>query len=150
MRKLIFLMVLLLAACASRPPPLTAERLYLAIAPDANGNSAFRLDVILLGDPALAAEILALTPAAWFAQRDQMVALHGASLALVGAELVPGQAYGPVRLKAGFRLTNALIAIGYDGAAAGFVVLGPARNQLLTLSGTGFSLGPATPGTSAL
>lgn len=138
------ILLLFLAACASAPPPLATERLYVAIAPDANGNSAFRLDVILLGDPALAAEILALSPAAWFAQRQQMAALHASSLALIGAELVPGQPYGPVRLRADFRITNGIAAVGYDGAAAGFAVLGPAKDQLLTLSATGFALGPAT------
>lgn len=143
MRTLLFLLVLALAACASKPPPLKTGQLYLAIAPDANANSAFRLDVILTSDPALASEILALTPAAWFARRQQMAALHAASLKVVGAELVPGQAYGPVALTAKFRVTSGLVAIGYDGAAAGFVALGAAKSELLTLSRTGFALSAA-------
>lgn len=146
MRILFFVLTLLLAACASKPPLLKTGQLYLAIAPDANGNSAFRLDVILTSDPALAAEILALTPAAWFAQRQQMAALHASTLKVVGAELVPGQAFGPVALTAKFRITSGLVAIGYDGAAAGFAVLGASAAELLTLNRTGFALSAAGAG----
>lgn len=99
MRAAILVAVLLLGGCAARTIGL--EEVRLQAAPDANGNGAVAVDVVLATRPGSAEQVAKLPAAEWFRRRAQLLRDNPDGLAVMSWELVPGQSVtAPVRRSA--------------------------------------------------
>lgn len=99
MRAGILLAALLLGGCAARSIGL--EEVKLQAAPDANGNGAVAVDVVLATRPGSAEQVAKLPAAEWFRRRAQLLRDNPDGLAVMSWELVPGQSVtAPVRRSA--------------------------------------------------
>lgn len=100
MRGLVVLAVLLaLGGCAARTIGL--EEVNIQAAPDANGNGAVAVDVVLATRPGSAEQIAKLSATEWFKRRAQLRRDNPDGLAVMSWELIPGQSVSaPVRRSA--------------------------------------------------
>lgn len=83
-------LTLLAAACADKPSAML-DTVSVTVAPTANDTTPVAIDLIAVRDKALVDKLGALTAAEWFAQREQAMRDHPATLGLTSWELVPGQ-----------------------------------------------------------
>jgi type VI secretion system protein len=119
----LFLALVLLGAIAScshakkvvnlatlKPSPLD---LYIAIAPDANGNSPVALDVALIKDKNFWKTAQAMPAKDWFAQRNDLQRRYRQKLDVYSWEWVPGQAIAPITIKVPRRFCGAMVFANY-------------------------------------
>lgn len=85
------LLLATLGACSSGPPPIDLATLSIDSQPDANSGNALAVDVVLVLDAGLEAELLKLSARDWFTKRSQIGRDNPGSLVLQSWELVPGQ-----------------------------------------------------------
>ncbi|KAA0677852.1 hypothetical protein DS843_22320 [Roseomonas genomospecies 6] len=83
-------LALLAAGCAEKPRA-GLDSVSFAVAPTANDTTPVAIDLVAVRDKALVDKLGALTAAEWFAQRDQSMRDHPATLGVTSWELVPGQ-----------------------------------------------------------
>ena len=132
------------------PKPVTPdwESLALRADPDANGNSAVAVDVVLVKDQALLDALVQMPAAKWFNSRADLQRSYPEGLAVISYELVPGQT---VKLKtAQWREHAAWAALVF----AGYAAAGEHRARLLLdspgytvqLGAHGFSASDLKPG----
>lgn len=100
MRGVVVLALLLaLTGCAARTIGL--EEVNILAAPDANGNGAVAVDVVLATQPGGTEQVAKLSAAEWFKRRAQLRRDNPDSLAVMSWELIPGQSVtAPVRRSA--------------------------------------------------
>jgi len=67
------------------------KSLSLAAAPDANGNSALAVDVVLVKDQAVLGSLLAMPARRWFEARDGLQRTFPEGLTVLSVEITPGQ-----------------------------------------------------------
>lgn len=93
-------LLLFLAGCAvSRSIGL--EQVSITAAPDANGNAAVAVDVVLATRPGTAEQVAKLPAAEWFRRRAQLLRDNPDGLSVMSWELVPGQSVtAPVKRSA--------------------------------------------------
>jgi hypothetical protein len=88
--------LLMLGGCAARTIGL--EEVSLQAAPDANGNGAVAVDVVLATRPGSAEQVAKLPADEWFRRRAQLLRDNPDGLVVMSWELVPGQSVtAPVR-----------------------------------------------------
>lgn len=127
-------MLLLLCGCAARTIGL--EEVRIQAAPDANGNGAVAVDVVLATRPGSAEQLAKLPAAEWFRRRAQFLRDNPDGLAVMSWELVPGQSVtAPVRRSAVDAYVFALYASPGDHRTRLATEDGEAR---ILLQATGF------------
>jgi len=67
------------------------DSLAVAAAPDANGNSALAVDVVLVRDPQLLESLQAMPARRWFEARDGLMRTYTDGLTVLSVEITPGQ-----------------------------------------------------------
>jgi type VI secretion system protein len=67
---------------------------HVAVAPDANENSAIAVDLLVVYDGKLVDQLLKMRAADWFVQKAQFVRDHPKQLMVHGWEWVPSQSVG--------------------------------------------------------
>ena len=83
------IVVLFLAGCAARTIGL--EDVSIRAAPDANGNGAVAVDIVLATRPDSAEQLAKLPANEWFRRRAQLLRDNPDGLSVMSWELVPGQ-----------------------------------------------------------
>lgn len=81
--------LMLLGGCAARTIGL--EDVSIQAAPDANGNGAVAVDVVLALQPGAVEQVAKLPAADWFRRRAQLLRDNPDGLTVMSWELVPGQ-----------------------------------------------------------
>lgn len=77
------------------------EHVVIAAAPDANGNGAVAVDVVLAVTPGAGEQVAKLPAGEWFKRRAQLLRDNPDGLAVMSWELVPGQSVSaPVKRSA--------------------------------------------------
>ncbi|QNM95341.1 hypothetical protein [Chitinimonas koreensis] len=116
------------------PDRVELRSLRVIAEPDANQDSATRLDLVLVYD-AKAEELLPKTAPEWFDQKRALLDGVGSRLGVVSLELPPGTVVDPVALPDGYR--KALAARVYAGYQAKSgqhpIALTAIRNAVLRL-----------------
>lgn len=97
------------------PDRVELRSLRVIADPDANQDSATRLDLVLVYD-ARAQDLLPKTAPEWFDQKRALLDGAGSQLGVVSLELPPGTLVDPVALPDGYR--KALAAYAYAGYQA--------------------------------
>jgi type VI secretion system protein len=67
------------------------ESVVLAAAPDANGDSALAVDIVLVKDKAMVETLSAMSAAKYFDARENLVRTFPDALAVLAVEITPGQ-----------------------------------------------------------
>lgn len=83
-------LALLAGACADRPAA-RLDTVSVTVTPAANDTTPVAIDMVAVRDKALVEKLAALTAADWFAQREQTLRDHPATVGVTSWELVPGQ-----------------------------------------------------------
>ena len=81
--------LLLVAACA--PRMIDLSDVTVEAAPDANGNAAVAVDVVLLSQSGLGEQMAKLTAADWFRRKAQLLRDNPDGMRVLSWELIPGQ-----------------------------------------------------------
>lgn len=90
-------MLLMLGGCGAART-IGLEDVTIQAAPDANGNGAVAVDVVLATRPGSAEQVAKLPAAEWFRRRAQLQRDNPDGLVVMSWELIPGQSVtAPVR-----------------------------------------------------
>jgi len=128
-----------LAGCG--PRLLSLDRVTIQAAPDANGNNAVAVDLVLADDPALDTTLAGLSAGEWFRRRGQILRDYPGGVTVLSWELVPGQRISaPVGHEAG----SAYVFAAYASPGDHRTRLGLDRSELeITLQADDFILDDA-------
>jgi type VI secretion system protein len=85
------LLLLALPACSSAPPPIDLATLSIDSQTDANTGNALAVDVVLVLEAGLEADLLKMPARDWFRKRAQIARDNPGGLVVQSWELVPGQ-----------------------------------------------------------
>lgn len=101
--------VLAVAAC-SPTKTIGLDEILVEARPDANGNSALAVDVVMILEPGIADQIAKLPAADWFKRRAQFRRDYPDGIEVLSWELVPGQT---TRTKPDRNVLDAFVFVGY-------------------------------------
>lgn len=77
-----------------RPPKVAVDKIQLVADSDANGRRPVPVDVVRVGNTALAEQLAKVPSQDWFANRAQILRDNPGSAGIVSWEVVPGQRIG--------------------------------------------------------
>ena len=80
-----------LAGCSSAPPEIETRELNFEVGAKANDDNALAVDLVLVFDLTLVAQVSELTSAVWFKTRDQVKLANPTGLEVQSFEVIPGQ-----------------------------------------------------------
>jgi type VI secretion system protein len=80
-----------LIGCSSGPPEIQTRELNFQIGANANEDNALAVDLVLVFDLTLVAQISELSAVTWFKTRDQVKLANPTSLEVQSFEVIPGQ-----------------------------------------------------------
>jgi type VI secretion system protein len=80
-----------LAGCAASPPRIALRELSFEVAPAANDNMPFAVELVAVADEAVLAKLLALSAAQWFDPQSNLKRDYPLALQTWYYELTPGQ-----------------------------------------------------------
>lgn len=83
-------LLLLVAACAAARP-IGLDTVSIRAAPDANGNGAVAVDVVLVTRLGAGDQVAKLAATEWFRRKQQLIRDNPDGLSVMSWELVPGQ-----------------------------------------------------------
>ncbi len=75
------------------------KRLNISAVPGANNNSAIKVDLILMADPVMIAELLKMPAREYFKKREQIAKDHISSVQIMSWEIVPGQSFEDIQVE---------------------------------------------------
>ncbi len=140
--------ILTLSACGyiARLPLSRAFSLDLRfdvqVAQRLNNGFPVAVDLVVVDDEALLAELKKLDAATWFAQRDQYRRDHPRDLALHSWEWVPGEAVAEQSVRYRLATEGAVMFALYYTPGAHRAAVDMHRDLLLTLGEDGFTIEP--------
>lgn len=105
--------VAVLPAACSSSDEISTRTVRLSVAPNANGNNALAVDLVLVLDTQLVAQFGQLTATDWFRNRSQLMTANPTGIAVQSFEVIPGQP-GPAYT----------IPSAYEGAVGAFLFAG--------------------------
>lgn len=110
------------------------------ISPEANFNSPVAVDLMVVYDPKVLDELLALSASAWFAKREQFLADRGRAVSSQVREWVPGQVVQPFSLNYQPGARRVVLFARYDTAGEHRATLAPQQPFRLVLGEKDFSV----------
>ena len=105
-----------LAGCSSGPETIQTESLDFEVGARANEDNAIAVDLVMVFDTALVAQIAELTAATWFKTRDQVRLANPTGFEVRSFEVIPGQPN--TRVKISGRSGDAIAAFLFASYAA--------------------------------
>lgn len=107
----------------------------------ANSNSPVALDIVAVSDKKLMPVLAKLSAAQWFERRSQILLDHpGKVEILADLELVPGQHYGPLKLKAGPKFIGGILFANYFTPGAHRAVVDIRKPLVIKLRQNNFAI----------
>ncbi|RKH95149.1 hypothetical protein D7Y15_42235 [Corallococcus sp. AB030] len=104
-------LALSLTSCVSSGTGLTVQ---IRLRPDANDNSPVPLSLLLVYDPAVLEQLLAVGATQWFVGREQFLRDHAADVHEEFYELVPDQSLPEFRRYVPAHTAGGLVFVGYS------------------------------------
>jgi type VI secretion system protein len=108
--------------------------------PRLNSGSPLAVDLLVVYDQTLFAELQHLDAAGWFATREQSRRDHGDALDSHLREWVPGQEVPPVTVHYGRRAEGGIVFADYASPGSHRAVVVPLGDFVLDLGETGFTV----------
>lgn len=96
----------------------TLERISIETSEDANGGYPVALDVVLVADEQVYAQLRNLTASEWFVGRQDFIRQNPQNIAVMGWEIVPGQKFSDVEVPKGKTPVGYLLFAGYLGTGS--------------------------------
>lgn len=109
----------------------------------ANQNSPVAVDIVMVSDKKLLDVLAGLTASDWFQKRDQIQLDHpGKIKVLTDLELVPGQSYGPIKLRVGPQFVGGVLFMNYFTPGAHRAVIDIRKPLVVNLLENDFAIQP--------
>ncbi|MEI8393938.1 MAG: hypothetical protein WCF85_04325 [Rhodospirillaceae bacterium] len=129
----------LTAGCSSGPPTIVTETIDFVVGAKANDDNALSVDLVLVFEPGLVAQVAGLTAATWFKTKDQVLLANPTGLETRTFEVMPGQTGAHVELSSRDRNAfGAFLFADYAGQGPHRARIDGMSAVVLRLGGKGF------------
>jgi type VI secretion system protein len=117
-------------------------RMKVEVSPDANNSNPVAVDLVLVKDNALLAELKKLSATDWFENRRQYLLDHPEETGLRAGtwEFVPGQPINPVRINVEPEIMGGIIFANYSTPGAHRAAIDPRKSLTVVLGAKDFTV----------